>query len=243
MNTQHTNGGNDNTLDQGLDRLGQSYRTLEQENPPDLLDQAIRNRAHRAVAEKPRWMQFGWLHGLTTAAVFVLAFTIILYQREPVTVDADLILESSPMRLRDEPAAGDQLPQVVPAAAMKPELEKSADSDPVTLELHESRKEVQLLEKVAGAPAAARQLGVSLEEEKAPRARGKAQDIEQADFASAITPLESGGDTAPADATLAEQKLAEIIRLKDAGDEDWKRELEQFRQQFPDYPLPAELQD
>lgn len=84
MNTIHNNGENDKSLSEGLDKLSHEYGLLEQDEPPELLDQSILNSAHRAVEKKPHWMKFGWLHGLTTAAVFVLAFSIILNQREPV---------------------------------------------------------------------------------------------------------------------------------------------------------------
>jgi hypothetical protein len=84
MNSHHNSGGKNTSLNDDLDKLGQAYRQSGQEAPPDLLDQAILNRAHRAIEKKPHWTQFGWLHGLTTAAVFVLAFYIIMNQREPV---------------------------------------------------------------------------------------------------------------------------------------------------------------
>ena len=82
MNSTHNNGENDKSLSEGLDKLSREYGLLEQDEPPELLDQAILNSARRAVEKKPHWMKFGWLHGLTTAAVFVLAFSIILNQRE-----------------------------------------------------------------------------------------------------------------------------------------------------------------
>lgn len=84
MNTIHNNGGNDKALDDGLEKLGHTYGQLPHEEPPELLDQAILNSAHRAVEKRPHWMQFGWLHGLTTAAVFVLALSLIFNTREPV---------------------------------------------------------------------------------------------------------------------------------------------------------------
>ena len=84
MNSIHNNGENDKSLSEGLDKLSREYGLLEQHEPPELLDQAILNSAHRAVEKKPHWMKFSWLHGLTTAAVFVLAFSIFLNQRDPV---------------------------------------------------------------------------------------------------------------------------------------------------------------
>ena len=52
MSNTHNNGNND----KNLERLGQAYERLQQEEPPDLLDQAGLNSAHRAVENKPHWM-------------------------------------------------------------------------------------------------------------------------------------------------------------------------------------------
>jgi len=102
MNTIHNNGENDKPLNEDLEKLSQVYGKLEQDEPPDLLDQTILNSAHRALEKKPGWMQIGWLHGLATAAVFVLAFTIILDQRESAPVFQEDILRNSPARMEDE---------------------------------------------------------------------------------------------------------------------------------------------
>jgi len=91
MNTIHNNGENDKTLKDGLEKLGRAYQALPDEEPPELLDQAILNSAHRAVEKKPHWMKFGWLHGLTTAAVVVLALSIIINQRDQVPDFDDVI--------------------------------------------------------------------------------------------------------------------------------------------------------
>ena len=108
MNSIHNNGENDTSLNDGLDKLSQAYARLEQEEPPELLDQAILNSAHRAVEKKPHWMKFGWLHGLTTTAVFVLAFSLILNQPESTPVFEDEISNNEPTLLRLEKAAKKQ---------------------------------------------------------------------------------------------------------------------------------------
>jgi len=97
MNTIHNNGENDKSLNDGLDKLSHAYGQLPHDEPPNLLDQAILNSAHRAVEKKPHWMKFGWLHGLTTAAVFVLALSLIFQQREqlPVFEDGTRVNEST----------------------------------------------------------------------------------------------------------------------------------------------------
>ena len=243
MNTQKSHDGKDGTLDKGLDELGQAYRDLGDENPPDLLDQAILNRAHREVEKKTGWMQFGWLHGLTTAAVIVLAFSIVLQQREPVPVEEGILLEKALPPTPRESVPSDTLQQVAPAAAMKLEAKEVADASLETLEYDEPRKQVLLQEKGAGAPPPARELEASLEEEPLQRSRAKGADIGEAGIYSVIPSQEPEDENALQDTTPAEQQLAEILRLKNAGDESWKKELEDFRQHYPDYPLPAELQD
>jgi hypothetical protein len=89
MSNIRNNGENDQPLKDGLETLGDAYRQLQPEEPPELLDQAILNSAHRAVEKKAHWTQFGWLHGLTTTAVFVLALSLIFLQREQAPVLED----------------------------------------------------------------------------------------------------------------------------------------------------------
>lgn len=243
MNAQKSHDSKHSALDKGLHELGQAYRDLGSEDPPDLLDQAILSRAHREVEGKPGWMQFGWLHGLTTAVVVVLAFSIVLQQREPISVEESILLEGNPPQIPGEPIRTDTLQQVAPTAAMKLEAKEVADSNLETLEYDEPRQQVLLQEKGAGAPPPARELEASLEEEPLRRSRAKGTAINETDFYAVTAPPESKDEDALQDVIPEEQQLAEILRLKNAGDESWKKELEYFRQQYPDYLLPAELQD
>lgn len=82
MNSMHSNGEQDRSLHETLEKLGRSYAQLDRDEPPELLDMAILNSAQRAVEKKPQRLKFGWLQGLTTAAVFVLALSLIVHQRE-----------------------------------------------------------------------------------------------------------------------------------------------------------------
>ena len=125
MNSIHNNGKDDSSIDEGLDKLGLAYGQLQQEEPPELLDQAVLNSAHRAVESKPHWMQFGWLHGLTTAAVFVLAFSIILNQREPALDFEDGTISKQPTRSKVEKETGEQ----TVIKQVEPRLEKKVKSD------------------------------------------------------------------------------------------------------------------
>ncbi|MCW8925131.1 MAG: hypothetical protein OQJ84_02660 [Xanthomonadales bacterium] len=241
MNTQNRQDGNDGTLDEGLDELGRKYRELGADTPPDLLDQAILNSAHRAVEKKSGWTQFGWLHGLTTAAIIVLAFTIVLQQREPIPPEEGIILESRPPEIRSQSMPSARKQEVTPAASK--DLEEAADSNLVIQAYSEPRKEGQPLENMADASSETREREVSLEEEQATGTRAKTLDASEADFAAASMRPESDDEDVLQDTRAAEQQLAEILRLKNAGDETWHEALESFRQQFPEYPLPAELED
>lgn len=81
MNSIHNNGKDDKTLDRDLGTLDDLYRSVESDGPPELLDQAILNRAHRAVETNNSWLDFGWMHGLTTVALVVLTFSVVLSLR------------------------------------------------------------------------------------------------------------------------------------------------------------------
>lgn len=243
MNSKNRQSGNDSTLDRELDELGREYRELEAETPPDLLDQAILNSAHRAVGKKPGWMQFGWLHGLTTAAVIVLAFSIVLHQREPLQSEEGIIIESSPPLMPSESSHDDWMQKMAPAAAIEQESEEAAKSNHATPQYDEPRKEQPLLENMAGAPAAARELAVPVEEGKAAATQGKAPGVSVADIAATTVPVASHDEDSQQDTVPPERQLAEILRLKHAGDDSWHQALASFRQHFPDYPLPAELED
>lgn len=130
MNNRPNNGENNQALSDDLDRLGDAYRQLQHEEPPELLDQAVLNSAHRAVEKKPHWMQFGWLHGLTTAAVFVLALSLIFNQREQVPEYEDGMRVNESIGLQRERAAKKQSGDVQTddlRMEMKEENEKRQD--------------------------------------------------------------------------------------------------------------------
>jgi len=150
MNSIHNNGPDDKLLNDELEDLGQAYQQLSSEEPPELLDQAILNSAHRAVEKSDHWLDFGWVHGLTTAAVVVLALSIILTQRQPTgleengllpvdttAADRNRLLESEP---RDEM----QQQRSNEAEQKKRELSKEVRREP--------RKDAVLTMPAASAP-------------------------------------------------------------------------------------------
>ena len=275
MNSHHTNGGKDTSLNDDLDKLGQAYRHSGQETPPDLLDQAILNRAHRAVEKKPHWTQFGWLHGLTTAAVFVLAFYIVMNQREPAPGFESDMLGGQSEYLKDEEVTKKQ--SVDELRVLHKESKAKSDdrrdvfqSAPVAATPEVSAMEVAPKGR-AGKLIPEAQHPVRLQESLSEETEGVDTDasalemmdeeLRQGDADLNVDPprenVASGqilpvAITEPAASDVrardqaqseAERKLAAIIKLKKAGDESWKQELESFQDQYPDFPLPDELKN
>ena len=79
-----------------LETVAAAWSALTQAQPPDLLDQAVLNAARRALADPPRSARrplgwpLGWptrlLGALATAAVVVLAVTVVLEQSREAPV-------------------------------------------------------------------------------------------------------------------------------------------------------------
>jgi hypothetical protein len=279
MNTIHNNGENDKSLSEGLDKLSHKYGLLEQDEPPELLDQAILNSAHRAVEKKPHWMKFGWLHGLTTAAVFVLAFSIILNQREPVPDYETGLRNNEPVRLQRQKVAKKQSDSQFEDKSKELSKEIAVKSDHRTEVLQNSPAAAAPVsaalentpEELAEQPAleAQRSLYVrddlqgksertdkdtptrelQLEEELVDETDLMADSPEVSNFYEVASPA-LVGETATSEMKAqvrtdseAEQILQAIIKLKQSGNESWKSELESFKENYPDYPLPEELTD
>jgi hypothetical protein len=120
MNSIHNNGKDDKALDQDLEELDLRYQSVESGGPPELLDQAILNRAHRAVEAKNSWLDIGWMHGLTTVALVVLTFSVVVSLRETGEFDP------SSVTAKDR-SSGSQKQQ----KKMEPEAELKAKDDAV----------------------------------------------------------------------------------------------------------------
>lgn len=228
MNSIHNNGENDKSLNDDLDKLSGVYGQLEHDEPPELLDQAILNSAHRAVEKKPHWMKFGWLHGLTTAAVFVLAFSIILNQREPVPVFENGMRSNESVRVQREKAAKKQSTGELKSEDRRMDMKVISENRQELLRSMPARElmlEEELMDEVDAMVASPQTATVAKEAFSATVAEPAAN----AEKARARTDSE------------AEQRLLEIIKLKQNGNERWETELELFREAYPDYPLPDEL--
>ena len=119
---QATPGTLDDELERDLAQIRPEWNVLEAAEPPDLVDQAVLNTARRDLEPPAKTRPLRWLGGLATAAVVVLAFSVILDTSPPgVDTRPDPALEDS---LRKESAAvtdraAEQLRSAPPVAAEK----------------------------------------------------------------------------------------------------------------------------
>jgi hypothetical protein len=270
MSNIHNNGEGDKTLDGDLNRIVRAYGSLERQQPPDLLDKAVLNSAHRAVQKKTGWMQFGWLHGLTTAAVIVLAISLVLRQQEPAPVFEETAGSQGPaeMQRAKESVVQPSLPAPLraDAEALKDDSRSRQQAVPAS-----PVNEIQELRQTAGAPsltasqqsqtkaqAGLRAEAVEYTVDSDKRAVAAGQPVaDEAAVMIAPAEMDAGAETrrpAPLAEMVseekslitrkdsAEQQLAAIIKLKEDGDDRWKTELAEFRKRYPDFPVPEELE-
>jgi len=69
-------------FEQDLETVRSAWSSLEQTDPPELLDQAVLNTARRQLGARRRSRPLRWVGGFATAAVIVLALTIVIQQDE-----------------------------------------------------------------------------------------------------------------------------------------------------------------
>lgn len=243
MNSTQNKGGNTPYSD-GLDHVRNVYQQLEDDEPPGLLDQAILNSAHRAVEKKPHWMKFGWLHGLTTAAIFVLAFSIILNERQSATLDQEIMNGFEIQGDIANDLSVEKRSRAIQPSELRVELKKEARQQ-------EALRTMQAQEIQPGAPLAddndtmANEImleELALDEPALEADISGTARITQPPQAVAADAALQANEGQQAEQT-AEQKLLAIIRLKQDGDNSWIKELELFKTTYPDYPLPSELED
>jgi len=130
-------------LEQDLENIRAAWRILQRDEPPQLLDQAVRNAARLAVpVVHKRSRLLRWLGSLATAAVVVLAVAIVIRQDQegpvPPVVETDgLRLDTRARRMEkmaDEGVPADAAPgqaqlrskQAAPAAAGESRREPDA---------------------------------------------------------------------------------------------------------------------
>jgi len=143
--SQHEQPGPNGTTDfeRDLEAVETAWRRLSAEAPPDLVDQAVRNRA-RLELERGRPRRLRWIGHFATAGVVVLAVSIWLLQdwdTPPAPAEGELRLEraaeeTAPARQAAEPAPmkREMRAKSAPVAAQPPAAaalaEEAADEAP-----------------------------------------------------------------------------------------------------------------
>ena len=234
----------DEHLEQALNELSREYRELEPEQPPEMLDQAVLNRARAAVEKTQAWpWNLGWVHTITTAAVVVIAVTLILQLRTELSeppagpfIDGDLLpRKPSPS---EETLGRDEVFEnraVTADSAVLPVEDTAGMADkqaakqlPVTTgEIESVASQAQLREEKTNTHDRR-----SMEQPVQAPAQSKAVSAKRA----------QAQEKSVSESLDPESWLQQIRGLKKAGDEEsFRRELEAFKETFPDFPLPDDL--
>ncbi len=248
MNSIQNNGPDDKALNDDLEELGRVYRQANLEEPPELLDQAVLNIAHRAVEGKAGWMDFGWVHGLTTAAVVVLALSIILTQRPPLELDEtgfEILHETRQDSLQVMPVA--RAPAVRGRVPAKPQTaardirEDFRAKKVITGEDATATDEI-LLRSNAPEKVMHKEQPVASHADQTQPAEAASMQFERLEM-DVDKSLSDRAETKRSQIIDADAQLSTILSLKQAGDTRWIAELESFIERYPDYPLPDELKN
>ena len=72
-------------FERNLEAVRSAWSGLEQTDPPELLNQAVLNTARRELDARRKNRPLRWLGGFATAAVIVLALSIVIQQDEQLT--------------------------------------------------------------------------------------------------------------------------------------------------------------
>jgi len=204
----------DPALERGLESIRSHWKSASGDEPHGLLDQAVLNAARREAESRRGRRRLRWLGGFATAAVVVMAATLVVRQL-PYQGPAPPPREGDGFRLEPDASAETGEPMVPPGPAplaTRPAGEFSGKAG--------EEKSVRAF----SAPGA----------DAAPPEAQSLQIEERDATAEAQTP-EAGGVT-------AEEWIERLLELKQSGQKErLALELTAFRSAFPGYPLPPEL--
>lgn len=233
-------------FEQDLEAVRSAWSGLEKTEPPDLLDQAVLNTARRELEGRTKRRPLRWLSGFATAAVVVLAMSIVLKQDQLAPVPAM------------EEAEGIMLDQAV-SAPVKKKTDRDLAEEKVGREQsarQDSDEYDDRLEKRLKQPAPAPPPeSAAMELRQAAALRTRKEEFEEGPAAPSLqagsSVAEMTADEMPAEtakvtdsALEAEAWIEKLLLLQDTQqDERLVEELAAFREAFPDYPLPPELGD
>jgi hypothetical protein len=262
----------DQQLDKDLDQIKAEYQGLDSPEPPDLVDQAVLNRARRAVEERPaprnlsNWYRNNWIPAVATTAVIVLALSIVI-QQQPVAPPS---MPAGPVPVESQPAPA----RKATTTGARQEVEEFRLQSLSAEDKRNRASEEQSIRDATGESAALQkqfaepQQGQQPAEPMSMTVGGMSLAKEKSDV------LMDDDGTTDADAAVAseldevsvqfeglamepeyedlrrnefskpEAWLQRIRELRDAGatEEAIQEQLSAFVEAYPDYPIPADLQ-
>lgn len=215
-------------LEQELAEVRAEWQSMAQAEPPDLVDQAVLNAARRDLEPARKRRPLRWLGGFATAAVVVLALTLVVEQ-EPQRPDLPTATDKS--RAPAETPDKQMLQSSEPAPLQAP----LPAAEPVPM-AREARRDVARL-KAAGenAVAAKAEAGTAQHSEPAVAAAPPSAEAMEAE-AFTDEALEEALRSDP------ETWIEQLLELKAQGDTDaLEAGIAAFRSAYPEYQLPPEL--
>ncbi|MGD2129752.1 MAG: hypothetical protein PVJ33_03245 [Lysobacterales bacterium] len=205
------------TEERALDELGRRWSPGRPDEPPQLLDQAVLNAARREIERDGKRRgpnrYLGWFGALATAAVVVLAVTLVVRQEPSARQIPGPPLREQRQINPEHPPTPEMLEAPAPATSASggrepeaPAQSRSAKRATLSAEAESSGSASPLRDEAAKEPGAA-----------------------DADATEPLPPREW------IQRLLDLQASGESRQLHD--------ELEAFRQSYPDYPLPPQLRN
>lgn len=218
----------DAQLEQELAGLRAEWDRAARAEPPDLIDQAVLNAARRDLERGRRKLPMRWLGGFATAAVVVVALTLVVQQDPDQTASAPVPeskqLERGVSGEKAGPSPESSLLQAPPPPAETGAMAREARRDATR---SKAARDNAIAEKAEedSAPGP---------ESPAPAAAAAADMPEAEAFAAEV--LEEAVPRDP------ERWIEELLQLRAEGATDaLEAGLAAFRSAYPDYPLPDEL--
>jgi hypothetical protein len=235
-----------------LEEVRSAWSGLEPAEPPELLDQAVLNRARRELDTGTARRPLRWLGAFATAAVVVLALTIVIQQDRPLY--APVSESEEVLRLDPDTSAAKK---EAPAGSVEEKAARKRAVEPVERESDE-RQEFRMQQSAPPAPAKAGLMNANAPQAKADEPEAQAADSVaaeitisrslQKDAAPAPVPelMEDAVTIPESDFSVPgpEEWIKRLMRLRETRqNEKLVLELAAFREAYPDYPLPPELLD
>jgi len=226
------------TLETGLEEIEAALRKLPAAEPPELVDQAVLNRARAAVeGHTQRPWNFGWMHALATAAIVVLGVAILM--QEPVPPEEPLRVALPPSgKLRD--IDSEVKPLRIPADSAQARRQ-AAEQERASSESRLVREvQIHVPAPASVTPPAAKSLATAADNS------GLAQQAATESDASPMADeaLASGEEMKKEMPLDPQTWIVRMLELKQQGKaEQLRQELAAFRSAYPSHILPPELSD